>query len=300
MRETTNSHVGDVCSNDGLRAALRRMPADGGWDGPTGRAVIDALRSVARRWISPYGAIEDPHRADHLAGLAWEFLKTDAESVLRARSPWSLLRTAMRHLASAATLADELGVSERHARHLLESKVRSRMPAHHLHTMIRVGDCAETRFGSGSNGNASDDPVSDEVLAALDVDVTADWDQALRTVHEDLVAAGAPATVAADAILGVIDAASSADSKSRMHTAVYRCEQLNGLTHTQRRALAELLIGTRRGGPEESAWLALRRECQGEGSGRTVTPSAFAARVDRFAAPFRNAAADTHRCAVPA
>lgn len=44
-----------------------------------------------------------------------------------------------------------------------------------------------------------------------------------------------------------------------MYTAIYRSPEFSGLSHVQRRALAELLIGTRRSGPDGSAWLALNR-----------------------------------------
>jgi O-acetyl-ADP-ribose deacetylase (regulator of RNase III) len=105
----TSESTGDVYTNDGLRAALAQVRREGGWEGPTGSAVIGALRSVAHRWIAPHGAITDPHRVEHLIGLAWEFLATETDTVLRARSPWSLLRASMLHLANAASLADELG-----------------------------------------------------------------------------------------------------------------------------------------------------------------------------------------------
>ncbi|NDL56987.1 hypothetical protein [Phytoactinopolyspora mesophila] len=277
--------VGDIFTDDGLRAALRRVMDGEGWDSPVGQLVVDALRAMSHRWTVPHADVVDPHRLDHLVGLAWEMLVTYPEKVVSARSPWGMINVALWHRACSAALADELGVSERHARQLMQSNVRSRLQAGALHTTVRLGE--GTTFERASTEPAARrDPVGDEALGNVHAEPTEDWDEALRLLQTELVEAGVPPEQTVEAIQQVIEVIAAAHSRSYMHTEVYRSPQLAGLDHAQRRALAELLIGTRRGGAADSAWWTLRcRLADGERPQLRAYPK-FAARVAKFAAPF--------------
>lgn len=276
----------DVRTDDGLREALVRVPADGGWDGPIGRAVVDALEQVAYRWVRR-SDIVDSQLAKHLVGVAWEFLATNTETVVGARSPWSLLHAAMRRRGAAEVLGAELCTSARHARKLSETAVRLRLAAP-VHTAARVSVETSGIFDAGSDVSA-DDPVGDQAVRLGDPDGVSGWDDALRMIYRVLVRAGAPPKQTAEAITAVVDVIGSAESRSRMHTAVYQSPQLGCLSHDQRRALAELLIGTRRGSPESSVWLTLHRALDGGEQPDVHTHPGFASRVDAFAAPYRRA-----------
>lgn len=268
----------DVRTDDGLREALARVPTDGGWDGPVGRLIVAALRGKASELVNRQRSdVRDPHRVAHLVGHGWEYLATYTTSVAAAHSPWGMLHTAMRRHARAAELADELGVSEQTAKELTRSQRRIE-----AHTATRLGvDQPPMR-----RHEQADDPTGDAVTAETELEEPDDWDDALRLLRDQLVAAGAPPTQTDRAISGVLDVLSSV-RRSHAHTAVYRSNRLEGLNHDQRRALVELLIGTRRGGPATSAWLSLRRAPdRGELPWASIDPAA-AARMARFVSPFR-------------
>ncbi|NED96826.1 hypothetical protein G1H11_16075 [Phytoactinopolyspora alkaliphila] len=292
--------ISDIRTDDGLRDALGRLPAEGGWDGPLGRRIVATLAAAARHWVRSHTYdVVDPHRREHLTGVAWEFVATNTSAVIAARSPWGLLITAMRHHAAAEALADELSTSARHAKNLLEEKVRARLPTP-LHSAVRPGLAHETTATQPASSKTNDDPVSHEVLAHLEPDPTADWDNALRALYDELLAAGAPSEKTAAAIENVIDASCSTTSRSRMHTAVYRSTSMLDLTHAQRRALTELLIGTRRGGPEQSTWLAIRRSIASGEEPAMSTDVVAATRIARFASASQQDPASVRQLAMSA
>lgn len=288
----------DVRTDAGLRAALTQVRSDGDWDSPTGRLVVHALRAASRRWQARHADVVDPHRIEHLVGAAWEMVATHVDAVIGARSPWAFIHAAMWHVSCSTVLADDLGVSERHARHLLQSRTLSTLPK--LHTTVRLGTSQTMEYVPAHTGDSSSDPVADEALDHIEPDPTADWDDALKILHDELVSAGAPSVPAAEAIRAAVEAAASTDSPSRMHTQVYRSGLAGGLDRDQLRALAELVIGTRRGGPGESAWWMLRRSlADGERPALREHPK-LAARVERFAAPFRTTSAHPTELALSA
>ncbi len=268
----------DVRTDDGLRQALTRVPREGGWDGPIGRVVITALWGKASGLVARQRSdVRDAHRVQHLVGLGWEYLAQHTSYVVAAGSPWAVLHTVMRLQARTAELGDELGVSERRARELTRSERRVE-----AHTATRLG---VERAPLQKRRQASD-LVDDAAPGESDPEDTAGWDAALRELRDQLVAAGAPPAATDRAISAVLDVLSTA-RRSHAHTEVYRSSQLDGLDHEQRRALVELLIGTRRDGPGSSAWLALRRAPErGELPWASMDPAA-AARMARFASPFR-------------
>ncbi|PSL08184.1 hypothetical protein CLV30_101151 [Haloactinopolyspora alba] len=267
----------DVRTDDGLRQALARMPQEGGWDGPLGRVVISALWDKASALVNRQRSdVRDAHRVPHLVGLGWEYLAQHAAYVAGARSPWAVLHTVMRRQARAAELGDELGVSERRAR---ESTRTERRVEAHTATRLGVDHPPTDHVG---------DPTQDPTAGAAVPAWTGGWDAALRELRDQLVAAGAPAAATDDAISAVLDVLSTV-RRSHAHTEVYQSTRLDGLDRDQRRALLELLIGTRRGGPASSAWLALRQAPErGELPWASIDRAA-AARFARFASPFRQA-----------
>lgn len=257
----------DVRTDDGLRQALARVPWEGAWDGPIGRLIITALWGKASGLVNRQRSdVHDAHRVQHLVGLGWEYLAQHTAYVVAARSPWAVLHTVMRLHARTAELGDELGVSERRARELTRSERRVE-----AHTATRLG---MERAPMQKHRQTSEPEIAD------------DWDAALRELRDQLVVAGAPPVVTDHAISAVLDVLSTV-RRSHAHTEVYRSSQLDGLDHDQRRALVELLIGTRRDGPGSSAWLALRQAPERGEMPWVSLDSDAAARMVRFASPFR-------------
>ncbi|NEE01209.1 hypothetical protein [Phytoactinopolyspora halotolerans] len=276
----------DVRTDDGLREALDEIVSGGGWDGRLGRHLLDALGEASHRWALRRSDVVDADLATHLVGVAWEFIATHLEMVKGARSPWRLIHVRMRQHASTEVRAEELCTSARHARKLGESAVRARHAAS-LRTAARVSPEQMAFFDAEVRDRSVMDPVSEQVLQLSEPAGMADWDEALRSVHAALVAAGAPPLETAEAISAVVDSVSKAESRSRTHTTVYRSPQLEWLSPAQRRALAALLIGTRRGGPPSSTWLELHRSHLRDRAG-VWSKEAFA-RVTAFVEPFGSA-----------
>lgn len=107
----------DVASHQGLRIALRSVEATG-WDGPAGRAVIEAIQQRAGAWAfladrrcgRPTGST-DP--ADVVA-VAWLTLVRFGPRIADSQHPWAYLWTAVgNELARAAVAESQLRDPER-------------------------------------------------------------------------------------------------------------------------------------------------------------------------------------------
>ncbi|WP_147375244.1 hypothetical protein [Jiangella rhizosphaerae] len=184
---------------------------------------------------------------DDMVSFAWELLSTRTNSVLDAERPWSWLATAMRRAAQGEARAAELVTAPR--------KARTEIEQHQTKTLPRLG------------GQLDDHPkvqsMVDSSVSLRSGTVGSAWDAGLRALHAELVAAGAPAEAAAEAIECALDILEQTVRRSWIHHTAYRDVRLTAqMSRTQVRALIDLLIGSRRHGAAGSAWLALRQAAQ--------------------------------------
>lgn len=230
----------DVRTNAGLREALLDLPDPHSWSTPLGRQVIDAIAVRARAAAFRFGRCGDtpvPDLAESLVGFGWELMLTQREQVIAAAKPWGLVHQAMARHARAESHAADLLTSNARARRALKSAG---------HTALRIGD-----HQVPDPGQVVDSPA----LAAG----TGGWDEGLRALHRELVAAGAEPGPAREAIASGLDMLNRTTRRSHLHMLAYRDDRLIGmLGRPGVTALMNLLIGSRREGPAGSAWLALR------------------------------------------
>lgn len=269
------AELGDLRTGEGLREALRRLPAEGGWSGPLGRRVLIAVGDLCGRLAVSVerrveGCYHDPDRAADLTARAWELLTTSREVIIGAANPWAYLTRSVLRAGVNAGVGDRLLVRDVVVR---GGGARSVLPP------IRVGD--EVRALDRCPG-PYDPPASPPLGESRHAD------SSLAALVEVLVAAGAQERVTWAAIDRIADVVSM-HRHGRREAAVTSDRVLAelGLSSEQSSALLALLTGTRRGGVEQSLWLRLRKQPRDE-RGRyaaTVTP-AVRARIQRYASGF--------------
>jgi hypothetical protein len=106
----------DVRTAAGLRHTLNRLDAEGGWSGPLGERLLEALGEHCAR-LAPVvqrrsGQPPDPHRAADLTSRAWELLATRPERVARASNPWGYLTRCLLNAGVNAAVAARLMVGD--------------------------------------------------------------------------------------------------------------------------------------------------------------------------------------------
>lgn len=234
------SQMHDLRTDPGLRESLIDLTHDGGWNGPAGRAVLYEFRrladAIARRAFRG-SDIYDPHLVDDLVSVAWEVAHEQTSQVIGADRPWAYVASAMTRAAATEIRAAELLTAPRAARDLAGQ-----------------GQRTARRLGSSAAWLDSIPPRH------IDAAPLRQWNPALRALHSELIRAGAPTVLAAEAIDMALDVLQLTLRRSWLHHTAYRDARLGAsLSRTQVRALMDLLIGSRRDGPDGSAWLALRR-----------------------------------------
>jgi hypothetical protein len=240
--------ITDVRTDEGFREALIFLPTGGGWNGPTGRLILSEVRRRAKilaAKVQRASDVRDEGLADDMVSFVWEVLSSRRDSVIGASSPWGVVTTTLLRRARSEIRAAELLSGSRVARREVER--------HASKTVRRYGDWAEI------------EAQAQEAWGSATTRVTAltDWDEGLKALHAELVAAGAPAGAAREAIEGALEFLERGVRRSWVHHAAYRDVRLTAqMSRTQVRALMDLLIGSRRHGAAGSAWLALRRAAQ--------------------------------------
>lgn len=236
---------------------MARLPAEGGWSGRTGAQLLQVLDEHCARLALVVerrsGQPADPHRAADLTSRAWELLATRPGPILAASNPWAYLTRCLVTAGVNAAVADKLLV-----RDLTVQGGMVPLAA----APRRVGEQVDALHSGASQGGEQDrdDPFG------------FDWGWALRRLHADLVAAGAPATVTAMAIDRVVEVVVSHRRGRREAAAKRDCVIVGlGLSPGQASALVALVAGTRRGGVEESLWARLHDGPTG--TELAVTPS---------------------------
>ncbi|SDT37592.1 hypothetical protein [Jiangella sp. DSM 45060] len=240
--------ITDIRTDEGLREALVLLPTRGGWNGPAGRLILAEVRrravTLAAR-VQRTSDIREESLPDDMVSFAWEVLSSRRDSVIGAGSPWGVVTTALLRRARNEVRAAELLSGSRVARREVEK--------HGSKTVSRYGDWAEI------------EARVQDAWGSADARKTAqfEWDEGLKALHAELVAAGAPARAARDAIEGALELLEHGVRRSWLHHVAYRDVRLAAqMSRTQVRALMDLLIGSRRHGAAGSAWLALRQAAQ--------------------------------------
>lgn len=250
----------DVDTNEGLRAALNLVAAQG-WDSGPGRAVVRALTKRCAKWGANMahrdwaGGETDP--GDVLT-LAWITLDRFACNVAAAHAPWAYLWTAVGR-AMAVDGAAAAMLSARTVR-----RPRREWPV----GVNRLGTDNE-RLGT---------------FAGMDGTALADRDQHQSPAVKALVrhlAGSNPADAefwadAVDRALDVMAGARRSYEEVTLRRDVYLTDVL-GLSGAELAALAALMIGPRRGDrAAQSLLLALHRD-------PSATPEDVVGAVDRIA-----------------
>ena len=246
-----DTDVVDVSTDRGLQTALLVMETSQAWESALGRAVIDQVHLRARATASAVRRSCDVAMGDlvqALVGRGWEVLVTQREELIDVDRPWGVVVRAMSRAAARDARAAELLTSSSASRFAVVGG---------WHTARRFGLDSATVTDRANDAVA--DPTGEAAVEDRDVDGTAAWDPALRTLRDELVAAGAPPAMAVEVLAAALDVLSMTTRRSHVHFTAYRDERLTRmLNRAQIRALMDLLIGSRREGPEGSAWLALR------------------------------------------
>lgn len=235
-------------------AELRRLLAavrEDGWDGPSGRLLLELLEQHATKWATPvdrhcglpYGTT-DPK---DLLREAWMVIHRFGPRVLEADAPWAYLWNAVRNAAAVAATGSAIGspaLAERDLRRCRD-----------IRPPLRVGE--ETW--------RLDQAVSSGPLAGVE---GSRWSPPLERLLDLVVERGGDRRFWADAIDRSLDV--MADSRRSYEEHDLRRDPylrtVLGLQPEQLSALGALLIGTRRGNREQqSLLLALHRD-------RSVTP----------------------------
>lgn len=235
----------DLRTADGLRHALGRMAVEGGWSGPLGERLLQMLSEHCVR-LAPLverrsGQPPDPHRAADLTSRAWELLATRPERIVGASNPGGYLTRCLVTAGVNAAIADWLLVRDIAIQGGgVPATISPQRVGEHLYVLDHAND---------KHANS-------------DVDSSGPWwDVALHGLHGDLVEAGAPAGVTAEAIDRVVDIVASNRNGHREAAAkTDRVLAHLGLSAAQSTALVALIAGTRRGGVEESLWARRRHE----------------------------------------
>jgi hypothetical protein len=240
--------ITDIRTDEGLREALALLPTRGGWNGPTGRLILAEVRrravTVAAK-VQRTSDVREAGLADDMVSFAWEVLSSRRDSVASASSPWGVVTTTLLRRARNEIRAAELLSGSRVARREVER--------HASKTVSRYGDWAEIEARVQEVSRSAGDPAT----------VSNDWDEGLKALHAELIAAGAPPRAARDAIEGALELLERGVRRSWVHHMAYRDVRLTAqMSRTQVRALMDLLIGSRRHGAAGSAWLALRQAAQ--------------------------------------
>lgn len=240
--------IADIRTDEGLREALILLPTLGGWNGPMGRLILAEVRRRAATLaakVQRTSDIRDLGLADDLVSFAWEVLSSRRDLMIGAGSPWGVVTTTLLRRARNETRATELLSGSRVARREVEK--------HASKTVSRYGDWAEIEARVQQVSGLGDAREA----------AHSDWDEGLKALHGELVAAGAPPRAARDAIEGALELLERGVRRSWVHHKAYRDGRLTTqMNRTQVRALMDLLIGSRRHGAAGSAWLALRQAAQ--------------------------------------
>jgi hypothetical protein len=134
------------------------------------------------------------------------------------------------------------------------------------------------------------DPTGDAATASVEGALFPDrWDPALVDMVDQLVAEGADRATTIEAVEVLLDVLQTTTSRSRVHTAAYRSDELRSLlSRRQVQVLTNLLLGSRREGPRGSAWLLLREaRANGHRLRLRQAPRPLRDRVAEFAATAR-------------
>lgn len=248
-RETTSDN--DCGTNEGLRAALSVIQRCG-WDGPAGRAVLEAIQDRSSPWAAlvdrrcgrPVGAT-DP--AD-VVSAAWFTLARFPQNVARANSPWAYLWI---------SVGNTLAVDNAREAYLTAAVPNGGGTANRRpQAALRVGlDVYHYAFAA----------ESDDRPAAGSVDLSGAWSSAMRALLDIIVRQGGDGNFWTDALDRAVDVM----AQSRRSYEVYDLRRdpyllfVLGLSPAELSALAALLIGPRRTDrAAQSLLLALHQDSQ--------------------------------------
>lgn len=238
-------------TDDGLKQALRQLGSAEDWNGPVGHAVLEQVRLRAVRVVNGPSTRHDvmiSHLVDGLVGVGWEIMTAQRDEILAADRPWGFVVRALGRAAVQELRSSELVTSGEGARWAR---------ADGWHTARRMG--MDNAGILNRLAPAGHDPTAGAAIEGPLDDGTRRWDPGLRGLRAEFVAAGASRAIATELINAALDVLQLTLRRSHVHYVAYRDPRLTQrLTPPQIRALVDLLIGSRRGGPEDSAWLALR------------------------------------------
>jgi len=280
----------DVSSNEGLRAALGRVPAEGGWSGPTGTLVLAALpnklRHAAPRRAQRAGRSTSPEDLSDLVSRAFEILTGEPDRVRAAKAPWAYLCTAASNAAVRADMMLDYGVPE----WLTHEGRRTPLPPR------------PTRLGATATDMervAATPVIANVDNARAGMHHEDDFGEVMSMVLAAIVARGAPEDVTTAALLRCTQIIATTGASRRHKTA--RCDLelvLTGLSAPQARDLMVLLVGEQGGRDADDTLLAAAREAIA--SGRPLELSRVVRRrLIAFAAGFSGDGARSYNDDVP-